>query len=221
MEHRNQFTEEMLRRLYQRRGYQVMRLCSEVSPNRQKAIDMTFQAFGEAGRCLSASEQAPTIEYQDQVLLDCTRRIVAAAMPQPEQPQPHGVFVPEEMPAEPAPAEDFSSLEELSEEAPLFEQEPVQQPSEEYCSEESTSEKSDTTTESYTNLSTEEQEEAAELDLTDTSGSNFGWGLLVLVLVVVILGLLWAIWGVAQTIFPLPQLDLGYQWFNANIYPLF
>ena len=105
MEHRNQFTEDMLRRLYQRRGYQVMRLCSEVSPNRQKAIDMTFQAFGEAGRCLSASEQAPTIEYQDQVLLDCTRRIVAAAMPQPEQPQPHGVFVPEEMPAEPAPAE--------------------------------------------------------------------------------------------------------------------
>jgi hypothetical protein len=125
------------------------------------------------------------------------------------------------MPAEPAPAEDFSSIEELSEETPLFEQESVQQPSEEYCSEESTSEKSDTTTESYTNLSTEEQEEAAELDLTDTSGSNFGWGLLVLVLVVVILGLLWAIWGVAQTIFPLPQLDLGYQWFNANIYPLF
>ena len=90
MEHRNQFTEEMLRRLYQRRGYQVMRLCSEVSPNRQKAIDMTFQAFGEAGRSLSASEQAPTIEYQDQVLLDCTRRIVAAAMPQQEQPQPAG-----------------------------------------------------------------------------------------------------------------------------------
>ncbi|MBP0963429.1 MAG: hypothetical protein J6Q99_03955 [Oscillospiraceae bacterium] len=219
MEHRNQFTEEMLRQLYQRRGYQVMRLCGEVSADRQKTMELTFQAFGEANRRLAAAEQPLTTEYQDQVLLECTRSVIAQAMPQPAEE----AFVAQEQPVEEEPAQELLPLEDLLAEEP----DPIPQPVEEEPAEELPVEEAPvledapTMAEKYNDMPKEEQEEPAPLDLTDTSGSNFGWGLLVLILVLVVLGLLWAIWGVAQTIFPLPQLDLGYQWFNSNVYPLF
>lgn len=224
MEHRNQFTEEMLRQLYQRRGYQVMRLCGEVSADRQKTMELTFQAFGEVNRRLAAAEQPLTTEYQDQVLLECTRSVMAQAMPQPA-PE---VFETRELPVEETPAQELPPLEDLLAE----ESDPIPQPVEELPAEAEPAEElpaeelpvkeeAPTMAEKYNDMPKEEQEEPAPLDLTDTSGSNFGWGLLVLILVLVVLGLLWAIWGVAQTIFPIPQLDLGYQWFNSNVYPLF
>ena len=218
MEHRNEFTEEMLRQMYQRRGYQVMRLCGEVTEDRSKVMELTFQAFGEAHRQLSATEGTITTELQDAVLLECTRRILHSAMPAAEQP----VTVQQ-------PAEDYAEFEEPS---PIAEEQPMEeipQPEEdilpvfeeaepqEAAAPAEEAEDSRTMVEKFNDMKLEEE----PVDLTDTSGSNFGWGLLVLVLILVVLALLWAIWGVAQTIFPIPQLDLGYQWFNANIYPLF
>ncbi len=224
MEHRELFTEEMLRQMYQRRGYQVMRLCGEVSADRQKTMELTFQAFGEAHRQLSAAEQPLTVAYQDEVLLNCTRRVIQSVLPDEQETifQPEAEPLPASQPAaeeEPLPAEpeelpelpameDLPIMENLQPEEPPFDQpeEPAEQPT-------------TTMVEKFNAMQSEA--EAEPLDLTDTSGSSFGWGLLVCLLVLIILGLLWAIWGVAQNLFPLPQLDLGYQWFNANVYPLF
>ena len=214
MDNHNQFTEEMLRQLYQRRGYQVMRLCSEVSADRQKTMELTFQAFGEAHRRLAVSEQPLTAEYQDQVLLECTRRIVTEAMPLPEQPevQPvEDVLQPVQPPEDPVPTQELPLLEDLLTEEPADQKSADQQ-------ELPVPEEAPTMVEKFNNM---QAEEPAPLDLTDTSGSSFGWGLLVLVLVLIVMALLWAIWGIAQNIFPIPQLDLGYQWFNTNVYPLF
>ncbi|MBR5558936.1 MAG: hypothetical protein IKU72_01670 [Oscillospiraceae bacterium] len=249
MEHRHEFTEEMLRQMYQRRGYQVMRLCGEVTSDRQKVMELTFQAFGEAHRQLLSSNEPITAELQDSVLLECTRRILQKAMPVQEQPleqpaaQPAEVMPePEEvLPVEEAlPVVEEVSLEEeasevLAEEAPMEEPVeaaapaeepveesieaavPVQEPVVEPVVPAEENENGRTMVEKFNDMQGEEE----PLDLTDTSGSNFGWTLLVFVLFIVVLALLWAIWGVAQTIFPIPQLDLGYQWFNANVYPLF
>ena len=223
MEYGNQFTEEMLRQLYQRRGYQVMRLCGEVSADRQKTMELTFQAFGEAHRRLAVSQQPLTTEYQDQVLLECTRGVIAQAMPRAvEEPLEQAELPADPTPAQEPPVEDAPLLDLLAEEpapAPVAADElPAQElPVEDVP----VLEAEPTMAEKFNDMQAAQAEEPAPLDLTDTSGSNFGWGLLVLVLVLVVLGLLWAIWGVAQTIFPLPQLDLGYQWFNTNVYPLF
>lgn len=46
-------------------------------------------------------------------------------------------------------------------------------------------------------------------------------GLVILLLLVVILALLWALAGMLMGLGWVPVLDLGYGWFNANIYPFF
>ncbi|MBQ9108448.1 MAG: hypothetical protein IJY02_00280 [Oscillospiraceae bacterium] len=216
MEQRNQFTEEMLRQMYQRRGYQVMRLCSEAVNDRQKAMDMTFQAFGDAYRQLGGLPGELSAEEQDDILLECTRKVVRSALNIPEEPaQP---IVLEDMPSPMPEAEEeippVLNLEDL----PILEEEPSLPEPEAALPEEPAA---PSMIEKFNTMQAEAPLEDNSLELTDTSGSTFGWSLLVFILVLVILALLWAIWGVAQNIFPIPQLDLGYQWFNANVYPLF
>lgn len=248
MEQQNKFNDEMLRQMYQRRGYQVMHLCSEASNDRQKVMNLTFQAFGEAWRQLCTDPRAAEPSRQDEVLLECTNRLLrgtptahaaAEAAPQPAyQPAPEldPLFGREEPTQQPRHAQE-PSLDELFGAAPAFAQqelafaqaEPAFAPQEpEFVppepvfapkAPEPAPAQPAPTVEGFGPQSQPEADDA--LDLTDTSGSSVGWVLLVILLVLVILGLLWAIWGVAQGILPLPHLDLGYQWFNNNIYPLF
>ena len=216
MEQRNKFTEEMLRQMYQRRGYQVMRLCNEAVNDRQQAMDMTFQAFGDAYRRLGSLSAELTAEEQDDILLECTRKVVRTALNIPEEPtEPLPVV---DNPAPIGEAEEILPPLLDLEELPIPEEEPAPQEVEAPVPEE---EEAPSMIEKFNAMQTEAPLENDSLELTDTSGSNFGWSLLVLILVLVILALLWAIWGVAQNIFPIPQLDLGYQWFNTNVYPLF
>ncbi len=216
MEQRNQFTEEMLRQMYQRRGYQVMRLCSEAVNDRQKAMDMTFQAFGDAYRQLGSLPGELSAEEQDDILLECTRKVVRSALNIPEEPvQP---IVMEDMPSPMQKEEEEISPVLNLEDLPIQEDEPSLPEPEAALPEEPAA---PSMIEKFNTMQAEAPLEDSSLELTDTSGSTFGWSLLVFILVLVILALLWAIWGVAQNIFPIPQLDLGYQWFNTNVYPLF
>lgn len=223
MEQRNQFTEEMLRQMYQRRGYQVMRLCSDAVNDRQKAMDMTFQAFGDAYRRLGEQSEDITAEQQDDILLECTRKVVRTVLNIPEEPVQSIIL--EDIPTLELEGEDFMPAQldidelPLAEEAPVPEVESEAEPEAEPQAE--AEPEAPSMIEKFNTMQTEAPIESAPLELTDTSGSNVGWGLLILLLVLLIVALLWAIWGVAQNIFPLPQLDLGYQWFNANVYPFF
>ncbi len=215
----NQFTEEMLRQMYQRRGYQVMSLCGEVTADRQKVLELTFQAFGEAWRRLCAEEQPADVARQDEVLLECTRQLICR---QTEEICPAEA---EQAPCEACNAQtcppDLPPLGELLEAEPQpMQQEPAPLPFAAEVADEAPLPQMPAAPVLQGFGDTAQPEEEA-LDLTDTSGSNVGWVLLVILLVLIIVGLLWAIWGVAQNILPLPKLDLGYQWFNTNVFPLF
>jgi len=216
MEQRNHFTEEMLRQMYQRRGYQVMRLCSEAVNDRQQAMDMTFRAFGDAYCRLGSLPEELTVEEQDDILLECTRKVVRTALNIPEEAEQPIAAV--DLPAPEPEAEEFLPPVLNLEELPIMDEEPsAAEPEAELPEEPAAS----NMIEKFNIMQAEAPLEGEPLELTDTSGSNFGWSLLVILLVLIIVALLWAIWGVAQNIFPIPQLDLGYQWFNTNVYPLF
>ena len=247
MDHRCEFTEEMFRELYQRRGYQVYRLCREASADRNQAMEMTFQTFADAHRQLSFSSRELTAEYQDDVLLECTRAALRRAAPAP-QPVPAAPEVLQEeeacLPEELSPQDLPDPLPEAPAGEPCAEPVPEEAPEEaaEACAEPVPEEPAgeaapvlelltpiEPTDEPL--LPVEETPAPVEEALPEapaeeavpvqTSGIGLGWFLLVFFLVLLIFILLWAIWGVAQNIFPLPYYDLGYQWFNQNVYPLF
>lgn len=238
MDHRCEFTEEMFRAMYRRRGYQVYRLCREAAADRAQAMEMTFQTFTDAHRQLSFAAGELTVEYQDDVLLECTRGVLRRSAPSSlpaeeapaaeEAPSPMAVPVPipaveealpaeEELPAEEtAPAEEETPCEQ--EEPALLELNAPIEPTDEPLL--------DLPEETVLPQQTPEAEEAAatpaeETPAQENKGIGVGWFLLVLFLLVLIFTLLWAIWGIAQNIFALPYYDLGYQWFNQNVYPLF
>ncbi len=61
----------------------------------------------------------------------------------------------------------------------------------------------------------------APTELFEGAGKQKGGALAVVLLLLVTLFLLWAIAGVAMSLNWLPNIDLGYEWFNSSIYRLF
>ena len=133
---------------------------------------------------------------------------------------------PEAAPAnEPAPAEEEAPVkEDVAEEAPAPQEEKA--PAEEVLKEEAPAAKEDLQA-----APEEEEEEDPPLDFVtdddfeeENGKKRGGWTVVLKILeVILILLLLWNIYGFVRSNVSLPfdLPDLGYQWFNENIYPLF
>jgi len=242
METQPDFSEELFHQMYLRRGYQVYRLCLDAASDRQTAVDLMTRAFDAARQQLGTRPvQELTVDEQDNTLLQCTRQVLQQASPQaapaapapaqpaaavqaaPVQPAAPVQVVPPVQAAAPLPLYSAVQAEACGAPAgtlqPDAEDNTFRMPGRTTGGKElngfGTGTAPAPANDQFSGFVPQESHRPAK------KAHRGLMALLIVLLVILILVLLWAIWGFAQVIFGLPYLDLGYQWFNNNVFPIF